>query len=190
MLTCLVPVLFTFYIQDVIKLKKNNSGTKRLTECDREAWARRRPWPTGGYRSMTKRKSCCGVLGHEAIYSGRSAQTFQGIMLPPNSGLNSARQRQWISQNRWHRRQAVRCHIATVGRQVCVGFGPLFRHIIGLYLCPRLVLLIIFVRLLDRTGLSFVLWLPLTVLRHVQCPLSVQAFYSASCVSWVTSCYA
>jgi len=30
-LTYLVPVLFTFDIQDVLKLKKNNSGAKRLT---------------------------------------------------------------------------------------------------------------------------------------------------------------
>jgi len=30
MLTCLVPVLLTFYIQDVLKLQKNYSGAKGL----------------------------------------------------------------------------------------------------------------------------------------------------------------
>ena len=35
MLTCLVPVLLTFYIQGVLKLKKNHSGAKRLKDASK-----------------------------------------------------------------------------------------------------------------------------------------------------------
>ena len=41
-LTYLVPVLFTFHIQCVLKLKKNNSGTKRLSTINQKLFKKKK----------------------------------------------------------------------------------------------------------------------------------------------------
>jgi len=80
-LTCLVPVLFTFYIQDVPKLKNNNSGAKGLIssqfthQCKIDTWL--------VHRHLTWKITNCVQAAHHT-YILKHRHLFHFVFIKPN----------------------------------------------------------------------------------------------------------
>jgi hypothetical protein len=72
MLTCLVPVLFTFYIQSRLKLKKNNSGAKGLITVQRDATK------SSLFIILQVHSTCFGCQPHPSSGLHKTATTASG----------------------------------------------------------------------------------------------------------------
>ena len=84
MLNCLVPVLFTFYLQGVLKLKKNNSGAKGLMLAGLR-WCHQ----SGECVKVCTRRVCVSAIRAVVKFTFEQATKTQwGVAVWPDSFFN------------------------------------------------------------------------------------------------------